>query len=45
MWITIQIIVDDLSFIVNACIFNQSHGLYRLLNDSLHTTIIMTLKV
>jgi hypothetical protein len=45
MWITIQIIVDDLSFIVNACIFNQSHGLYWLLNDSLHTTIIMTLKV
>jgi hypothetical protein len=35
-----QIVVDVLSFIVNACVLNQSHG-HWLLRDALHYAITM----
>jgi len=43
-WQLCQIIVDCLSPIVFACIFNQSHG-HWLLSDALHFTISMSLKL
>jgi hypothetical protein len=43
-WHIFKIIVDCLSPIVYACVFNQSHG-HWLLNDVLHYVISMNLKL
>jgi hypothetical protein len=43
-WQISQTIVDCLSLTVFACVLNQSHG-HWLLNDVLHSTISMSLKL
>jgi hypothetical protein len=43
-WQLCQIIVDCLSPIVFACIFNQSRG-HSLLSDALHSAMSMSLKL
>jgi len=41
-WDVFQIIIDFLSFVVGACVLNQSHG-HWLFFDALHVKIIMAL--
>jgi hypothetical protein len=42
-WNVVQIVINNFSPIVFACVFNQSHK-HWLLNDALNATIITTLK-
>ncbi len=44
IWHICEIIVDCLSPITYVCVLNQSHG-HWLLNDVLHSTISMSLKL
>jgi DNA-binding Xre family transcriptional regulator len=44
IWDVSQIIIDILSFVMRACVLNQSHG-HWLFFDALHAKIIMALKL